>query len=64
MGIKSTRRITRQQALEILTDDLPKLSNDALGDLMDALADTKQSHHVSYFDNFIVSDFVDEADNG
>jgi putative heme degradation protein len=61
MSIKTTQHITRQQALDILLDDLPKLPNDALGQLMDALADTERSHRVSRFDNFIVSDFVGDS---
>jgi hypothetical protein len=37
--------------------EIPNLPNDALGDLLDTLADSEQSHIVSVFDNFIVSDF-------
>jgi hypothetical protein len=58
MSIKSTQRITRERAIEILTSEIPALSNDALGNLMDALADTEQSKCVSKFDNFIVSEFA------
>jgi len=57
MGIKSTQRITRKEALSILLEEIPKLPNDALGDLMDALSDCGHSKIVSEFDNFIVSDF-------
>lgn len=59
MSIKTTQRVTREQALEILLSELPQLPNDALGDILDALADSGQSHRVSRFDNFIVSEFVD-----
>jgi len=55
MSIKSTKRITREVALHILLKDIPKLSNDALANLLDRLADTGQSQEVSQFDNFIVS---------
>ncbi len=57
MGIKSTSRITRKKAIEILTDEIPELPNDALASLMDTLADTEQSKRLSMFDNFIVSEF-------
>ena len=57
MSIKTTRRISRQQALEILLSEIPKLPNDTLGDLMDTLADSGRSQVCSRFDNFIVSDF-------
>ncbi len=60
MSIKTTRRITRQQALEILLSKIPELPNDALGELMDRLADTRQSKRISVFDNFIVSEFMDD----
>jgi hypothetical protein len=60
MSIKSTIRITRSKAQEILLDEIPTLPNDALTALMDALADSHQSKHVSQFDNFIVSDFDPE----
>lgn len=59
MGVKSTRRITREQALDILLSEIPELPNDALATLLDALADTEQSKRISYFDNFIVSEFTD-----
>lgn len=36
------------------------LPNDALGDLMDALADCGHSKTTSKFDNFIVSEFGTE----
>ena len=61
MSIKSTRTISRARALEILLEEIPILPNDALACLMDALADSKQSKIVSYFDNFWVSDVSDEG---
>lgn len=60
MSIKTTRRITRQHALDILLDEIPKMPNDTLAMLLDSLADSKQSLRISIFDNFIVSEFVDE----
>jgi len=62
MSIKSTQRVSRQRALEILLSEIPTLPNDALGDMLDALADTEQSRIVSVFDNFIVSEFP-ESEN-
>jgi hypothetical protein len=59
MSIKTTQRITREHALEILLSEIPKLPNDALADMMDELADSERSTRCSRFDNFIVSDFVD-----
>lgn len=58
MSIKTTQRITRQHALEILLSEIPELPNDALADLLNHLADSERSRHVSKFDDFIVSDFV------
>jgi hypothetical protein len=52
MSIKTTQRITRQHALEILLSEIPELPNDAL-------ADSGRSKRVSRFDNFIVSEFAD-----
>ncbi|MFW6219829.1 MAG: hypothetical protein ACOC33_03235 [bacterium] len=60
MSIKSTIRITREQALDILLSEIPELPNDVLANLMDTLSDSKQSKRVSYFDNFIVSEFTSE----
>lgn len=57
MGLKSTQHIKRGRALEILLSEIPLLPNDALGNLMDALADCGCSKIVSEFDNFIVSEF-------
>ena len=62
MSITSTKTITRKRALEILLTEIPTVSNHVLEQLMDALADTKQSKLVSVFDNFIVSDIPPEGD--
>jgi hypothetical protein len=59
MSIKTTRYVTREKALLILLQDLPTLPNDTLGNLLDVLADSRQSRVVSYFDNFIVGDFAE-----
>lgn len=59
IGIKSTQRITREQELSILLDEIPKLPNDLLGDLLDLIADSEKSYSLSMFDNFIVSMFTD-----
>ena len=60
MSCKTTQRVTREKALEILLAEIPTLPNDPLSDMLDALADTGQSHRVSRFDNFIISDFGDD----
>ena len=60
MSIKSTSRIKRQRAIDILLEEIPNLPNDTLGDLMDTLADSEQSKYASRFDNFIVSEFGEE----
>jgi len=60
MSVKTTRRISRQRALEILLSEAPNLPNDTLADLLDRLADSRQSHIISQFDNFIVTEFTDE----
>jgi len=57
MSIKSTQTVTREQALAMLMSEIPGLSNDVLGDMLDVLADSEQSTTCSRFDNFIVSDF-------
>ena len=62
MSYKSTMRITRAKALEILLSEIPTLPNDALAILMDALADSEQSKRISKFDNFIVSEFDPEEE--
>lgn len=60
MSYKTTQRISRRRALEILLSEIPQLPNDALGDILDALADSERSHVVSKFDNFVVSDIGSE----
>jgi len=60
MSIKTTQRIKRQVALATLLREIPNLSNDVLGDIMDVLADSEQSRYCSRFDNFIVSEFTDD----
>jgi hypothetical protein len=60
VSIKTTQRITREHALDILLSEIPNLPNDVLGDLLDELADSEQSKRVSVFDNFIVSEFTGE----
>jgi hypothetical protein len=60
MSIKTTQRITREYALDILLSEIPNLPNDVLGDLLDELANSEQSKRVSVFDNFIVSEFTGE----
>jgi hypothetical protein len=55
MSRKTTQRITRESALSLLTEELSKLPNDLLGDLLDMIADSGHSHTFSKFDNFVVS---------
>lgn len=57
MSIKTTLRITREQALSILLSELPIHGNEILEKCMDVIADSGQSRSCSVFDNFIVSDF-------
>lgn len=57
MSVKSTQRVNRERALVLLLSEIPSLPNDTLADLLDTLADSKQSQKLSYFDNFIVSEF-------
>lgn len=56
MSIKSTKRITRSKAQEILRRSVEELPNDTLGDLLDLIADSERSNILSKFDNFIVSE--------
>jgi len=60
MSIKTTQRITRARALDILLSEIPTLSNDFLAELLDKLADSSVSLRVSKFDNFIVSEFIED----
>lgn len=60
MSIKTTQRITRSKALELLFSEIPLLPNDTLGHLLDAVADSEDGRRVSRFDNFIVSEFADD----
>jgi hypothetical protein len=57
MSVKTTQRVTRARALEVLLREIPQVGNDVLGDLMDVLAESGQSKVCSRFDNFIVSEF-------
>ena len=59
MSVKTTQRVTRERALDILLSEIPNLPNDTLASLLDRLADSEQSHRVSRFDNFIVSEFTE-----
>src|ERR1035438_9376564 len=56
VSIKTTQRVTRDQAVQMVMDELADISNDELGELLDKLADTGRSRRLSKFDNFIVSD--------
>jgi hypothetical protein len=57
MSYKSTQRVTREQALQIIRTEIDYLGNDLLGDLLDLIADSGQSRIMSKFDNFAVSEF-------
>lgn len=61
MSIKSTQRITRARAIEMITTEIQYIGNDVLGDMLDLIADSQQSRLTSIFDNFIVSDFPDQS---
>lgn len=64
MSIKSTQRITRDTAISLLQRELETASNNQLATILDRAADSGLSHHLSIFDNFIVSDFADTPDVG
>ena len=59
MSAKTTQRVTRAYAIDILLSEIPTLPNDTLEKLLDALADSGASRRLSTFDNFIVSEFVE-----
>lgn len=64
MSIKTTRDLTRRRALELIRAELDgNPSNKVLEDILDAMADSEQSKVVSVFDNFIVSDAIEEAED-
>lgn len=56
MSVKSTTRITRARAIEVLTEEIPKLPNKTIGNILDMVAESEHSHFASEFDNFIVTD--------
>lgn len=55
MGVKSTRTITRGQALQILFRDMEKLSNDQLAEIVEMIAEA--SHDI--LTNFQVTDTLE-----
>ena len=63
MSWKSTITITRARALSILIEDISHVGNDVLGSMLDVLADSRQSHSLSEFNNFVVSDVEDSNDS-
>jgi hypothetical protein len=53
MSIKSTREVSRPEALIVL--ELPNLNNNTLASILDLIADSGEAKSViSYFDNFNV----------
>jgi hypothetical protein len=57
MSIKTTLRITRERAIELLRSEIDDAPNDLLARLLDIIADNETSKRLSIFDNFIVSEF-------
>jgi len=59
MGIKSTRYVTREEALRLL-EEAPYFPDRLLGNLLDVIADSMSEGEptycdgVSYFDNFLI----------
>ena len=62
MGAKSTRRISRAQALVLLLTEIPALDNGVLETLLDAIADSRQGQQISELDNFMVANFVEDEE--
>lgn len=65
MGWKSTRIITRAEAIGLLLVDMakiPLMSNEELGNLMDnSYGDDMEKQYYGY--NFLVQDEVKDSDN-
>jgi len=52
MGVKSTSTISRRKAYELLINAIPRLSNEAIGNVLDVAWD-ELGHR---YDNFVVRD--------
>jgi len=54
MGIKSTRNISKEEAIDILLTNIPTLSNEDLATMLTQLGDctSNQDPRTSRFDNF------------
>jgi putative heme degradation protein len=60
MSIKTTQRITRDRAIELIKMEIDnRIPNDVLASILDVIADSGSSIFMSRFDNFIVSEFLD-----
>lgn len=70
MSIKSTRYVSRTQAMAALLAVIPQLPDKVLGDMLDLVADTREYADgylveplsISYFDNFMVHRDEDKPD--
>lgn len=60
MGYKSTIRLNRVRALDVLHGELETLPNGMLERILDIIADSGLSRSMSTLDNFSVSDFNPE----
>ena len=55
------KTIARKRAIEILMQEIPKLSNSAMAAFLDRIADSGQSEIVSKFDRFtVLADWADD----
>ena len=54
VSIKSTKEITRKEALQNIGGALYNLSDRVLGDILDLIADSEETDFCNRFDNFIV----------
>jgi len=61
MSIKSTRSISRLQAMYLLNRELPNISNKLLEDVLDTIADSGHSG-LSIMDNFRIFDNYTEEE--
>lgn len=62
MSIKTTQRISRQRAIEVLIGEIYLASDTLLEELLDALADSGESTTFSIYDNFMIVPKTEEKD--
>lgn len=63
MGWKSTKQITREEAIKLIEDRLYDANNEQLGDALESLGYGDEPDLKYYGCNFWVFDFIENDDN-